>query len=80
MSNILSNLLIQSSTQQPQWKAPKSSEKAINKPHIESEAHQSLIIPDFNQDDIKCHIELVFPSGKGHGDIKLSDQVQIIKE
>lgn len=80
MSNILSDLLIQSSTQWPQWKAPKSSEKAINKPYIKSEAHQLPIIPDFDQDDIKCDIELVFPSGKGCGDIKLGDQVQIVKE
>ena len=58
----------------------KSAERAINKAHIKSEANQSPIIPDFNKDNTKCDIELVFPSGKGHGDIKLGDQVQIIKE
>lgn len=80
MSNILFDLLIKSSTQRPQWKALKSTEQAIDKPRINSEACQSPIIPDFNQDNVKCNIELVFPSGKGHGDIKLGDQVLIVKE
>lgn len=80
MSNILFDLLIKSSTQRPQWKALKSTEQAIDKPRINSEARQSQIIPDFDQDNVKCNIELVFPSGKGHGDIKLGDQVQIVKE
>ena len=75
-SNILSNILIQSSTQWPQWKALKYAEQAINQPHIRSEVHQ-LIIPDFDQDNVKHNIELVFPSGKGHRNIKISDEVQI---
>lgn len=41
--------------------------------------HQSIIL-DFDQDNVKHNIELVFPSGKGHSNIKISDEVQIVKD